>query len=47
MADLSTAERFYLTGQPQEAKQYARRAQRSLPPGSPGWLRAEDIIAEG
>ena len=30
-------------GKPKEAKQFAERALASLPEGSPGWLRAQDI----
>lgn len=45
-AELATAERFYVLGQLQRAKQHAKRAQNELPSGSPGWLRAEDILQE-
>eukprot|EP00435_Cladocopium_sp_Y103_P076773 s1_g512.t1 len=45
-AELSTAERFYVIGQLPRAKQHAARAQVELNEGSPGWLRAEDILQE-
>ncbi len=45
-AELATAERFYTLGQLPRAKQHAQRAQNELPSGSPGWLRAEDILQE-
>ncbi len=45
-AELSTAERFYVLGQLPRAKQHAARAQVELNEGSPGWLRAEDILQE-
>ncbi len=45
-AELSTAERFYAVGQLPRAKQHAARAQVELNEGSPGWLRAEDILQE-
>lgn len=45
-AELATAERFYALGQLPRAKQHAKRAQDELLSGSPGWLRAEDILQE-
>lgn len=45
-AELSTAERFYVLGQLPRAKQHAARAQVELGQGSPGWLRAQDILQE-
>ncbi|MEQ9520249.1 MAG: M48 family metalloprotease [Parvibaculum sp.] len=45
-AELSTAERFYAIGDLSRSQQHARRAQSELPAGSPGWLRAEDILSE-
>jgi len=45
-AELSTAERFYVLGQLPRAKQHAKRAQDEMNSGSPGWLRAEDILQE-
>lgn len=45
MAALATAERFAMSGEPQDALRHARRALDLLPNGSPGWLRADDIRA--
>ncbi len=45
-AELSTAERFYVLGQLPRAKQHAARAQVEMDEGTPGWLRAEDILQE-
>lgn len=45
MATLATAERFALSGRPEDAVLHARRALALLPEGSPGWLRAQDIMA--
>ncbi|MGF1551203.1 MAG: M48 family metalloprotease [Paracoccaceae bacterium] len=45
MAALVTAERFALVGAREDALLHATRAVRMLPRGSPGWLRAEDILA--
>ena len=45
MAELSTA-RYYLgIGNFREAHNQAARAQTKLPQGSPGWVKAEDILA--
>lgn len=44
MAAVVTAERLALTGRLSEAQRQARRAQQFLPVGSPGWLRAEEIL---
>lgn len=44
MAALASAERFLLIGQFEDAYQQAQRAQRKLPTGSPGALRAADIL---
>ncbi len=44
MATLATAERFALAGRSEDAVLHARRAARLLPEGSPGWLRANDIL---
>ena len=41
---LASAEFAIRTGKKAEAKSYARRAQQGLKRGSPGWLRAEDIV---
>lgn len=43
MAQLSQAELLVLRGRKGEARAFAERAQRNLPPNSPAWLRAEDI----
>ena len=45
MASLATAERYALTGDRESAVSLARRATGTLPQGSPGWLRAQDILA--
>lgn len=45
MASLATAERYALGGEMKSATSLARRAARTLPEGSPGWLRAQDILA--
>jgi predicted Zn-dependent protease len=43
MAQLAQAEHLTLRGKSGEARAFAERAQRSLPPNSPAWQRAEDI----
>jgi predicted Zn-dependent protease len=43
-ADLSAAQASLHEGDLNTARGLARRAQGSLPTGSPGWLRAEDIV---
>ena len=45
MAALATAERFALRGNIKDAMVHARRAAKALPEGSPGWLRAQDILS--
>lgn len=45
MANLSTAERYYNSGAMNAAAHFAVLAQRKLPPGSPDWQRASDIMA--
>ena len=45
MATLATAERYALNGDAKNAVSLARRATSLLPQGSPGWLRAQDILA--
>ena len=45
MAALATAERYALTGRLEDAIVHARRAVAVLPEGSPGWLRAQDILS--
>ncbi len=46
MLALALAERAQLQGNKSEARQQADRAERLLPHGSPGWLRAQDIKVE-
>ncbi|MEO0546563.1 MAG: M48 family metalloprotease [Pseudomonadota bacterium] len=41
---LATAEFSIRVGKKREAKQYAKRAQKSFKRGTPQWLRAEDIV---
>ncbi len=43
-AELATAEGHFYSGRFQDAKIFATRAQQKLKRGSPGWLRADDII---
>ena len=43
-ASLATAEVHALSGRGKQAKAFAKRAQRSLPEGSPAWTRAQDLI---
>lgn len=43
-ADLATAEGYFYAGGYNDAKVFAARAQQGLKRGSPGWLRAQDII---
>ena len=45
MASLATAERLALRGDTKDALIHARRASSVLPEGSPGWLRAQDILS--
>ncbi len=47
MASLASAERYSRAGARQEAVLHAKRALNYLPEGSPGWLRAQDIIETG
>jgi predicted Zn-dependent protease len=44
MASLCLAESNVITGRREEARAQARRAKQGLKEGSPGWLRAEDIL---
>ncbi|MEL6978544.1 MAG: M48 family metalloprotease, partial [Pseudomonadota bacterium] len=44
MALLATAERLAMIGRIPDAHRQARFAQTKLPAGSPGWLRAEDVL---
>jgi predicted Zn-dependent protease len=43
-ADLASAQASFNEGDFSTARQLAARAQRTLPKGTPGWLRAEDIV---
>ena len=43
-ADLATAEGYFYGGVYKDAKIFAARAQQELKRGSPGWVRAQDII---
>ncbi len=43
-ADLATAEGHFHSGQYRDAKIFAMRAQQKMKRGSPGWLRAQDIV---
>lgn len=45
MAALATAERYALAGRIEDAVLHARRAAADLARGSPGWIRAQDILA--
>jgi predicted Zn-dependent protease len=45
MAALATAERYALAGSIKNATLHAGRAAAALPEGSPGWLRAQDILS--
>jgi len=43
-AELATAEGYYYSGNYQQAKIFAMRAQQKLKRGAPAWVRAQDII---
>lgn len=43
-AELATADGHFYSGNYRDAKIFAARAQQKMPNGSPGWLRAQDII---
>jgi predicted Zn-dependent protease len=43
-ADLATADGHFYSGSYRDAKIFAARAQQKMANGSPGWLRAQDII---
>lgn len=43
-ADLSAAQSRFFGGNLKEAKSFAKRAQAKLTKGSPGWIKADDII---
>ncbi len=44
LADLATADQNYYSGNIQQAKIFAIRAQKQMKSGTPDWLRAQDII---
>ena len=44
MSSVASAERALRTGRREEARAHASRAERELPYGSPGYLRAQDIL---
>jgi predicted Zn-dependent protease len=44
MADLATAQGYFVDGKIEDAKRHASRAQTKLKPNSPAWLRADDIM---
>ena len=43
-AELATAEGYYYSGNYQQAKIFAMRAQQKMKRGSPAWVRAQDIV---
>jgi predicted Zn-dependent protease len=43
-AEIATAQGRFAAGDIKEAQRFAKRAITKLPPGSPDWLRADDII---
>ncbi|KIT14688.1 TPR repeat-containing protein YfgC precursor [Jannaschia aquimarina] len=45
LASIATAERYAITGRMDDARIHATRAEATLPRGSSGWLRAQDILA--
>lgn len=44
LAELATADMHYYSGNLEQARIFAARAKQALKPGSPAWLRADDII---
>ncbi len=44
LSSLALAEKFLIFGNNKDARAHAKRAENALPHGSPGWLRAQDII---
>jgi predicted Zn-dependent protease len=44
-AELATAEGHFYSGAYKDAQIFAARAQQKFKPGSPGWVRAQDIIS--
>ncbi len=47
LAALATAERFAIEARFRDSTRHARRAVALLPEGSPGWLKAQDIVLVG
>lgn len=45
-ARLASAEQQIMTGRPREALQNAEAAERTLPAGSPDWIRAQDVALQ-
>ncbi len=45
MASVATAERYVIVGDLGSAVVHAKRALEALPEGSPGWIRAQDVIS--
>jgi predicted Zn-dependent protease len=44
MAAMAQAESAFAAGDRKDARMFAERAMEKLPPGSPGWLKAQDIL---
>jgi predicted Zn-dependent protease len=44
-ADLASAQAAFARGDPKTARELAARAKQRFPVGSPGWVRADDIVA--
>lgn len=44
-ADAAIAQAYFLEGDVKQAQNFAKRAQRALKQGSPGWIRMDDIIS--
>jgi predicted Zn-dependent protease len=44
-ADLASAQAAFARGDPKTARELAARAKQRFPIGSPGWVRADDIVA--
>ena len=45
-AQLASAEQQIMSGRPREALQNAEAAARTLPHGSPDWIRAGDVVLQ-
>jgi predicted Zn-dependent protease len=44
-ADLASAQAAFANGDNKTARELAARAKQRFPVGSPGWVRADDIVA--